>query len=422
MMINAVHVLVLFSVAFLICKRESPLFRKIFWPAFILKLLAGIVLGMIYKYHYQVGDTLGFFADGVELANMARTNPGQYLGFIWDSSAYGPLTAISPEPRTMFMSKIVSVFCLITQDNYWVASLYFSAISFFSAWHLFKVVQAYHNSLLLPAALAFLFLPTGILWTSGIIKESLTMAAVYFLAACFVKVWSGNVLSFAAWLLLFLGVWIAWHLKYYYVIAFLPVSTAALIVKKIILPRLTFKHVFGEWSIWLALFSILIFVAPLIHPNFYPERFLEVITSNYEAFIKLSDPEDMIHYPDLQQSTWSVFKYVPWAVCSALFRPFIWEAGNVLQFFTALENLGMLLLFLYALRSWKKVFNSPDRLLIFSMGVYIVVLSAFLALSTPNFGTLVRYRVGFISFFVLLIATGNPLLNRLQHWLTPSAD
>jgi len=42
------------------------------------------------------------------------------------------------------------------------------------------------------------------------------------------------------------------------------------------------------------------------------------------------------------------------------------------------------------------------------------VLAVFLALSTPNFGTLSRYRVGFIPFFVFLTACGNVLLERLQ--------
>jgi hypothetical protein len=34
----------------------------------------------------------------------------------------------------------------------------------------------------------------------------------------------------------------------------------------------------------------------------------------------------------------------------------------------------------------------------------------FLALSTPNFGTLSRYRAGFLPFFVFVIAYRNPIV------------
>jgi hypothetical protein len=56
-------------------------------------------------------------------------------------------------------------------------------------------------------------------------------------------------------------------------------------------------------------------------------------------------------------------------------------------------------------------------MLVFSVIVYVSLLCIFLSLSTPNFGTLSRYRVGFISFFFLLVAGRHPLLNKLESWV-----
>ncbi len=83
----------------------------------------------------------------------------------------------------------------------------------------------------------------------------------------------------------------------------------------------------------------------------------------------------------------------------------------MLQLIAAVENTIILLLSLVALANLKKLVQSPERLLLFSIVVYVALLCLFLTLSTPNYGTLVRYRVGFLPFYILLIAMENRLFN-----------
>jgi hypothetical protein len=45
---------------------------------------------------------------------------------------------------------------------------------------------------------------------------------------------------------------------------------------------------------------------------------------------------------------------------------------------------------------------------------YSVLLCIFLALSTPNFGTLIRYRVGFLPFLLVLICRQSFLVRFLS--------
>jgi hypothetical protein len=108
-----------------------------------------------------------------------------------------------------------------------------------------------------------------------------------------------------------------------------------------------------------------------------------------------------------------IIKNIPLAIFSGLYRPFFTEASTVLQFLSATENFLLLILTATALMRIKSVVNSKHRLLIFSLMIYIMVLCIFLALSTPNFGTLSRYRVGFLPFFVFLLVAENPLVTRL---------
>jgi hypothetical protein len=46
---------------------------------------------------------------------------------------------------------------------------------------------------------------------------------------------------------------------------------------------------------------------------------------------------------------------------------------------------------------------------------YVVFLCVFLALSTPNFGTLSRYRIGFTPFLWLLLLGGSGILSRYRN-------
>jgi hypothetical protein len=65
----------------------------------------------------------------------------------------------------------------------------------------------------------------------------------------------------------------------------------------------------------------------------------------------------------------------------------------------------LLVLVVMSVRTWRKISNAPDRLLILAVIVYAVVLCIFLAISTPNFGTLARYRIGFLPFLIVLLVS-----------------
>lgn len=86
----------------------------------------------------------------------------------------------------------------------------------------------------------------------------------------------------------------------------------------------------------------------------------------------------------------------------------------MLQMAAAVENLFLLVLSCLGTISLVSVRKSHHRMLIFGAGVYIVLLCVFITLSTPNFGTLSRYRVGFIPYFVFLLLCSAPVLRILQ--------
>jgi hypothetical protein len=166
--------------------------------------------------------------------------------------------------------------------------------------------------------------------------------------------------------------------------------------------------------IWTAIFIVPLGIISSMRPNFYPTRILEVIVSNNREFNAMSEPDDVINYTSLEPSIGSIVRNVPRALVSGMFRPFPWEAHTMFQWLIAIENVLLLVLFVSSLGNLLKLAKSPHRLLLCSVVLYVVALCVFLALSTPNFGTLSRYRISFLPLLFLLITIENPLVKKVS--------
>ena len=411
-----VNLIILGSIAWIIRKKSDGLLHIFFWPALIFKSLAGIVLGLLYTCYYSTGDTFLYFNDGVTLAELARQDPLEYLKFLWGgdgSFAVWRGLLENQQSRVLFMVKFTSFFNLLTHDNYWITSLYFSFISFAFAWKLVGVISDVIPKVRLPAVVSFLFLPSAVFWSAGLIKESLAMAALFFLSSLVVKAWSRITLRLWEWMAMPFSLWLLWSLKYYYLAVFLPVTVTSIVAHAFFARQRVSSTALSRVVIITGAFLILLVSIVLMHPNFDPRILFGVIVSNYETFHAISAADDLIYYFDFQPTLGSMLLNAPWALISGLFRPFLWEASTLLQVLAALENLLLMFMTAFALTNASRYFKSENRLKLITLLAYSVVLCVFLALATPNFGTLSRYRVGFLPFFFLLITVYNPVGRRL---------
>jgi hypothetical protein len=398
-------------------KRTSTL-RLFFWPALLFKLGCGMALGLIYLFYYKSGDTLTYFSDGVILADIARNDLPEYFRIL--VSAYGdpgwPALQMQEEPRAIILVKAVSFANVLSFNNYWISSLYFSMISFLGSWYLVHCLHRHFFRTTPAAMVAFLFLPSVVFWSAGLIKESLAMGSLFFLTGIFLQIWFREKVRWTTWVIVPMAVWLLWNLKYYFAAIFFLVIMTNLLFR-FVSNRFKIEGHVKETVIWLLLLLVpLVFISQL-HPNFYPHRFLNVIVENYQAFLRLTAPEDLIGFHDLEPRASSLLLNAPWALISGLFRPFLWEAGNALQSIASVENFLLLFLSFTGLYHFRSAMASSHRILIISVLVYIIVLCILITLSTPNFGTLSRYRVSYIPFLFFLLCCSQPVLTILQRSL-----
>ena len=408
-MLAAINIVFLALICFWIWKRDTQPLHKLFWPALLVKCMAGIALGVIYSTYYDPSDTFIFFKLASDQADIGRNDFSAWINILFakeDGFFLG-------EYRTVFFSKITSVLALLTGNNYWVSSLYYSLLSFFGAWYLSNTIARLFPGVKSAAVLAFLFFPSVVFWSSGIIKESIAMAALFFLAALFLKLWVRERISIISIVVAVLAIIVIFKLKYYYLAAFLPVTLSSLIVKRVSEKFKLTKpaYIIGMFIVVLAIgFS----AVTLLHPNFSPAKVLHVITFNNKVFMDVCSPEDVIHYYQLEPTWGSMLINSPWALLSGLYRPFVWEANTVFKFIAGLENFVLLIMTILSFRYLKTLFRSAEWLLIFAVLLYCSILSIFLSLSTPNFGTLTRYDAGYLPFFALIVFN-QPFVNK---WLS----
>jgi hypothetical protein len=387
-------------------KQELPL-RKFYWHAVAAKLSAGILVGIIHAALYSNSDTFSIFEWSKELSQHARIDFSWYLNYLWTGESEGFFPGVE---RTIFFVKITSVFSLITYDNYWITSLYFSLFSFLAAWRLTKIIWLNFPGVGIPAAISLLFFPSCVFWASGIIKESLAVMGLYVLAALFLQLWLKQRISVFQIVIGVIAIWIVWEIKYYFVGLFAPALLATWLTRSIVEKRGINKFSI-EVLLWLLIFSSTCLAASFAHPNLSLTRVLNVLVSNNQAFLQISNPDDVIHYFDLKNTWLSIALNSPWALVSGLFRPFIWEANTFLKIVVSVENLILFVVVAMSIRALFNLNKSPHRLLVLAILVYAVSLCIFLAISTPNFGTLVRYRIGFLPL-LLIIVLNRPILVR----------
>lgn len=407
-------VLALLSWRFLEIHRNSPS-KPYFWYGLLARITAGILFGLFYKFYYQGGDTWNFYQSAKVLASWMPVDPKSCILSVLGGSIpdqYTDLVGYQDQPRALWMVRIVSLLILLTGDSYWLSSAYLSLFAFFGLWTLVERISSAYPDSKKAALMAFIFLPSVLFWGSGISKETIFLGGFGFLVAWFWPYFSrGNHLRGLKphhWLFAGIMVFLLLQLKYYYMAVLLPVLIATIIESK--MARGT--EISLRRGRWLLIFGALIFAGSWLHLNLRPDYVVQLIHDNAQVISAKTSPAAAIDFFDHASPMVWVWINSPWAILTGLFRPNLGDWGSVFQTMAIVEHLLLLIFTLGQINSLRQYhWKSSDWLPCLT---YVLILAAFLTLSTPNFGTLVRYKVSFLPVFILLILYKNAWWERME--------
>lgn len=399
------HIFLISSIAYFgYSKSKYNSIGHFFIPALVMKIVAGVAVGGLYTYYYKYGDTLLYFEDAKVLANLFYSDWRSYLEFIINGADVR--LHYNDNPRALFFVKLISPLAIITNNNYWLTTVYLSIASFFASWYFVLTVQKHYFNLLNGAIVGFLFFPSVVFWSSGLVKESIAMVSLAVLFSFFIQLINDCELG---WKKIIIGIvlsWLLFQIKYYYVAAFVLAISPTLILKYIQW-RIKIRHTTFSWIILLLLVGLGV---SMLHPNLSLNRFIDVIVENNRLYDNHIDLAKTIQYYNLQNTIISVIINSPIAFFSILFRPLIFETVSWLQVVLSFENMLIMTMLVISIVKLRTV-NIKITPILISCLVYIFVLCVFLGLSTPNFGSLSRYRISFLPILIMLLSYNSPIFN-----------
>jgi len=399
-------------------RRVSKPERLLFFSAAILKIVAGMVICYVYLKFFDGGDSWRYFIEAEKIFGLYKDNHLSIVDFFFNNSYLKEADfalAFSNEPRALFFTKIVFLLFLVSGGNFWVLSVYLSLFSFICLWIFYRELKNHHIVSRYVAQISLFFWPSVIFWSSGIVKESFSAGLIAVLAAIILIFRRTNRITVVNGLLFLLLGYLLFKIKYYYGAVFIPLSLCYVLVNVFMARSGLVKT--KKW-LQLMLFSgllvCLILLVSRLHPNLHLNHVGAVIVNNYQLFKQKSDPEKMVFFESLKPELGSFLAHSPKALFTGWFRPSFFDIQNIWSLLAAAENCVLFILFLFQLWQIRSFFRG-DVLLNLSVLIFCVAMAVFLSYSAPNFGTLVRYKVGFLPFLLMLFLNKNVILEWLKN-------
>jgi len=415
--------------------RKFPEYKYFLWGLYA-KIIGGFFFTIIYVYYYGNGDTVSFFNSSIPLVNLALENPFNYFEALFapntlqnfyrffDPNVGYPLEYIYDDDRTYMLVRLISPLTLITFKSMLLTGGLVSIMAYAGVWNLYRTFLRHYPRIEGELAFAVLFFPSVVFWGSGIMKDTFSFSALCWYIYAIDRIFFRKETGFYPWFQALFASLVMVLMKPYIFMMILPASLLWVLYQRVqrfrnsvirllllpigmillgalsltVLSKLEGK--LGKFSLGKALDTIVITQLDMKRGEQYGTNYFDL--GNIEP-------------------TWgSVFSKFPQAVFAGLFRPALNEANNFVMLITALENTFLLLFFIYIVVRSKLVFlialffNNPllQMCYIFSIGCAFMI-----AITTPNFGAMVRFKIPLLPLFVAALFITSHILDRRKYVL-----
>jgi len=379
--------------------------------AFLVKIIAGFGLTYIYTSFYEdrsQADIFKFFDDSKYLHQVFYEKPGDFFTMLFGFDNNAPyydqyyyqmdnwFKVYDPgwfnDTRTMI--RLNAFIRLISFGVYHVHTIIFSFIAFSGLVLIYKACLRWFQQKEMLLAVSLFLMPSMLCWTSGILKETVLFLGLgLFLSNVFHLIHHQQ--NIKKWIFLLLGIFLLIVVKPYIILALLPGLAAFLLHRK-------FSNLNPLWFYsGISVMGILFFyVIAQINPAY---NILVQLSERQQSVWRLAyyvDSGSLIDAEPLNPNIFSFLRNLPEALVNSAFRPGILDAKNALQWLAALENLGIIITLMFAVG----LFNYEKKYLSFFLFLlmFVLIVYSLIGLTTPVLGTLVRYRVPALPFYMML--------------------
>ncbi|OFY88722.1 MAG: hypothetical protein A3K10_11375 [Bacteroidetes bacterium RIFCSPLOWO2_12_FULL_31_6] len=393
-------------------KQENPEYKYFLW-ALSAKLFGGIFFTLFSIYYYSGGDTIFYFEAASGWVDYILENPLDNIKMLFTSDQllddysfkYNYIFAAN-DMFTMAYNTIL--FAFLGLKNYLLTSILFAFFSFLGLWYGYSNITKIYPKASKLLLIGFFFIPTAILWSSGVLKDTITQGAIGWLLYSVSNIFVLNRKKILSVIIIILGAYILFKLKPYILYILIPcffiwiqASSKELIkgsfIRILILPLLLVGLLVSGYFITLS------FSASA------GKYSLDNVDKTLEGFQSwhtyLAETQDQSGYTlgEMEFTPLGILLKTPAALNVTFFRPYLWEVRNLPTLLGAIESLLLFLFFMYLLlklrlQFFKLLFKSKEA---FFMMLFAIMFGIVVGISSYNFGALSRYKIPSEMFFVL---------------------
>jgi len=426
LVIMSTYLIIIFLVANYIKNKNidtNPEYRYYVW-GLLASIIGALALGLIYNFYYPGGDTTGYYRSSEAMVNLLFADPAAYFRLLlgdMSPEAMSSFTAQTGSPwytndvGSFTIVRITSIFTFFGFKSFFTTIILFASFFYLGYWKLYLLVCQFYKNYYKQLALPILFFPSVLLWGSGILKDTVTLSALawFLYSAYFLVAQKDKVIKNLA--IVILSGYVLLLVKPYIIVALMPAIAIwagwnyirridNVIVRLIASPLLLLIFI-------LISLSVMFVFRDSMGVYGHIDGILQKAVVTYEDHQRFEQYGE--HYYDLGAFDGTLTNFIsktPQALIAGIYRPFLWEAGNVFMFFSALEN-AIVLLFTAIVLLRKGIGRflgviSKEPFIVFSM-VFALIFAFAVGVTSANFGALVRLKIPMVPFFVASLVVVN---------------
>ena len=391
--------------------------RIYFIPGLALRIIGAISLGLVYQYYYQGGDTFNYFDRGSKFIYEAfQDSPLKALQLIFANGSYDTNTfeyaskiIYYQDLPSYFVVRLAGFFDIFTFHTYSATATLFAVFSFSGAWAMFMALYRLFPRLHLYLAIALFFIPSVFFWGSGILKDSVTLGALGWGTYSFIQMFIMKKRFISSSIILLLSFYIIYHIKIYILLCFVPAllvwyylenmrNIRNAVLKAMIFPFTMIFLITGGY------FSVKLIGESNRRYNLERLSYTAESTARWLSFVSEKQEGSGYTLGDFDYSSRGIIRKIPAAIWVTLFRPYVWEAKNPVMLLSAFESSILLVFAVYVLIQVtirkRLVMLLTNPVIVFCF-IYSIIFAFAIGISTYNFGSLVRYKIPILPFFII---------------------
>jgi hypothetical protein len=410
--------------------------RRYFFSALTLRIIGALAIGFIYQFYYHGGDTFAYHTHGSRVIwDVLVDSPAEGINVFFSQGEYSPGTWKTAEKiwywrddNSFFVIQIAFLFDLITFSSYSGTAVLFAVLAFTGSWMFFQTFYQRYPQKHFLLALACLFIPSVVFWGSGLIKDTITLAGLGVLTYEIHRLFILRKVSTLHILLMMLALYCIFSIRAFILQAYVPAA--------ILWVTASFYHKIHSAALRLVLLPVMFVVMIAFSfqlvstigksdKRYALENLAEtsMITAYDIRYWTGKDAGSGYSLGNLDGTMSNMAMLAPQAINVAMFRPYPWEANNILMVFAALESMIMMLLTLFGLFRYGRNFvdNFSNAEVLFAL-TFVLIFAFAVGISTFNFGSLVRYRIPILPFYsvaLILLSSSRETVSRTDRYSVP---